>query len=203
MRPAAATQPTNDADTGLSAEGLDALMRNHARFLSFLERRVGRRDVAEEILQEAFVRGIDRGGSLRSDESAVAWFYRLLRNALIDHFRRTDAERRALDAVTRASQAEPTAAADDELMDTVCACVNDLVSTLRPAYAEAVRRVDLEGAPVDVFAAEVGVTAGNAAVRLHRARHALRARIEQACGTCATHGCWQCECADEHADGAR
>ena len=38
------------------------LVANHARFLAFLERRVGRRDVAEEILQEAFVRGITRGG---------------------------------------------------------------------------------------------------------------------------------------------
>ena len=67
---------------------LRLLLDNHARFLSFLERRVGSRDEAEDILQEAFVRSIGRTESLRSAESATAWFYRVLRNALIDHHRR-------------------------------------------------------------------------------------------------------------------
>ncbi len=56
---------------------------------------MGRRDVAEEILQEAFVRSIGRGSTLRDGELATAWFYRLLRNALVDHHRRRDVEQRA------------------------------------------------------------------------------------------------------------
>jgi RNA polymerase sigma-70 factor (ECF subfamily) len=31
-------------------------------------------------------------------------------------------------------------------------------------------------------------------VRLHRARAALKTRLEQSCGTCATHGCLDCTC---------
>ena len=62
---------------------LRLLLDNHARFLGFLERRVGSRDEAEDILQEAFVRSIGRTDSLRSPESATAWFYRVLRNALV------------------------------------------------------------------------------------------------------------------------
>jgi DNA-directed RNA polymerase specialized sigma24 family protein len=34
------------------------LLENHRRFLAFLERRVGDRAVAEDILQEAFVRNL-------------------------------------------------------------------------------------------------------------------------------------------------
>jgi RNA polymerase sigma-70 factor (ECF subfamily) len=34
---------------------------------------------------------------------------------------------------------------------------------------------------------------------VHRARAALRRRIEQACGTCSVHGCLDCSC--EKADG--
>src|SRR5688500_16667925 len=70
------------------------LAANHDRFLRFLERRVGRRDLAEEILQDAFVRGLSRAETVQASESAIAWFYRLLRNALIDHHRRADSERR-------------------------------------------------------------------------------------------------------------
>jgi RNA polymerase sigma factor (sigma-70 family) len=75
-------------------EVLELLLENHARFLGFLERRVGSRDDAEDILQEAFVRSLDRAPSLRDSESATTWFYRVLRNAITDHFRRQDSRLR-------------------------------------------------------------------------------------------------------------
>jgi len=78
-------------------EVLRVLLDNHARFLSFLERRVGSREEAEDILQEAFVRSVDRAGSLRDAESATAWFYRVLRNAVIDHYRREGSRSRAVE----------------------------------------------------------------------------------------------------------
>ena len=68
---------------------------------------------------------------------------------------------------------------------------------MRPDYAAAIQRVDLGGESLQSFATAANVTHGNAAVRLCRARQALRLRVEQSCGTCATHGCYQCECAAE------
>ena len=73
-----------------------AWVENHRRFLAFLERRVESRAAAEEILQEAFVRGLGQADEIRDDERAVAWFYRLLRNAVIDHYRARGAEARGL-----------------------------------------------------------------------------------------------------------
>jgi RNA polymerase sigma-70 factor (ECF subfamily) len=167
------------------------LVDNHARFLAFLERSVGSRDVAEDLLQEAFVRGLDRARSLRDQDSAVAWFYRLLRNALIDHYRRRGAERRALERVAPEPEAtEPPP--DEELMRTVCACVASLLDTLKPEYAAVLRRVELDG--LAVLAAEAGITANNAAVRVHRAREALRRQLQRCCRTCAAHGCVDCRC---------
>src|SRR5262245_18733730 len=100
-----------------------SLATNRARFLGFLERRVGRRDLAEEILQDAYVRSLDRAATLRREESAVAWFYRLLRNALTDHVRRRSAERRALVALVVEPATGPSPALDEELMSAVCGCV--------------------------------------------------------------------------------
>jgi RNA polymerase sigma-70 factor (ECF subfamily) len=73
-----------------------------------------------------------------------------------------------------------------------------LLPTLKPSYAEALARVDLGGGSLQGFADREGITVGNAAVRLFRARQALRRRVEQSCGTCATHGCHQCECQPLH-----
>ncbi|MBJ6761407.1 RNA polymerase sigma factor [Myxococcaceae bacterium JPH2] len=174
-----------------SGEVIRALVDNHRRFLSFLERRVGSRAIAEELLQAAFVKSLEKGGMLRDGEGAVAWFYRLLRNALVDHYRRQAAEGRALEREAREAQ---EASEDPELKVAVCACVGDLLSTLKPEYADIVRQVDLEERAVPEVAREVGITANNAGVRLHRARQALRKQLERSCGTCASHGCLDCAC---------
>ena len=176
-----------------SPDVLRVLVDNHARFLAFLERRVESRDVAEDILQEAFVRSLDRVDSIRNTDSALAWFYRVLRNALTDHFRRQESRDRALTRVSREA-GEEAAAPDDELEAVVCGCVMATVDTLKPEYAAAVRRVDLDGMSVRGYAEESGITPGNAGVRLHRAREALRRQLARVCGTCVEHGCFDCQC---------
>jgi RNA polymerase sigma factor (sigma-70 family) len=176
-----------------NSEVVQTLAENHARFLQFLVRRVESREAAEDILQSAFVRGIERAPSLRESDSAVAWFYRLLRNALVDHYRRRGSEQRALARLANEDdKLEP--AADAELMATVCCCVGSLAATLKPEYASALQQVELDGVSLKAFAAQQQITPGNAAVRVHRARLALRRQLERLCGTCATHGCLDCQC---------
>ena len=169
------------------------LLANHRRFLDFLTARVGRREDAEEILQEAFVRSLQKAGEIRDEESAVAWFYRLLRNAVIDHYRRNAAGRKALEAHAR-EVPEVDSGFDADLEQAVCQCVNDLIPLLKPEYSDLIRRVDLGGANVNSVADEIGISPGNARVRLHRARTALRGELERSCRTCATHGCLDCSC---------
>jgi RNA polymerase sigma factor (sigma-70 family) len=182
-------------------EVLRVLLDNHARFLEFLERRVESRDDAEDILQEAFVRSLERGQSLRNSASATAWFYRVLRNAITDHFRRQGSRGRALDRLT--VESDPADTADAELEAVVCGCILSLVETLKPEYGTAIRRVDLDGTSVHSYAEEAGITPSNAGVRLHRARAALRRQLARSCGTCLTHGCLDCQCDNQTDVGSR
>ena len=185
---------TKDQSEPATDTVIGTLLANHRRFLDFLAARVGSREDAEEILQDAFVRGLQKAGEIRDDESTVAWFYRLLRNAVIDHYRRSAADRKALEAHAReAPEADP--GLDADLERAVCACVHDLIPLLKPEYADLIRRVDLDGADVTSAADTLGITPGNARVRLHRARTALRDELERSCRTCATHGCLDCGCA--------
>jgi len=174
--------------TATSYDVVETLVGNHRRFLSFLEKRVESREAAEDILQEAFVRGLG-SPSLAEADSAVAWFYRALHNAVVDHYRRRGAEARAIEGFA----SEPPRD-DPAMMEAVCACVTDLVGTLKPEYADAIRRVDLAGAKPGDYASEEGITANAARVRLFRAREALKRRVMQSCGTCAEHGCVECRC---------
>jgi len=176
----------------LSSDTVATLVGNHREFLAFLQKRVGDRAVAEDILQEAFVRGLPKLESLQQEESAVAWFYRLLRNAVIDHYRRRAAGDRKLEAF--ATELEQHVEPEAEVRGVVCRCVGSLASTLKPEYAEALQRVELDGLAVKDYAQEAGITGNNAAVRVFRAREALRKQVTRSCGTCAEHGCLDCTC---------
>lgn len=169
---------------------VETLVANHREFLAFVERRVRDRALAEEILQDALVRSLDKVDQIR--DTAVGWFYRVLRNAIIDHQRRAAATGRRLDAY--AVEQETTEEEDAELHRVVCACVARLADTLKPEYASALRRIELEGVSVKDYAAEVGISSNNAGVRVFRAREALRKQVARSCGTCAEHGCLDCTC---------
>ena len=176
----------------LSHEAIRTLVGAHDQFLRFLQARVGSREVAEDILQAAFVKTIERGEEIREQESAIAWFYRVLRNALTDHFRRHAVDARALRSI---SASTPSVANDDpELEKAICQCVKDLIPTLKGEYADILRQVEMEGAAVVDIAKSENITPNNAMVRLHRARKALQGRLVQTCGTCTEHGCLECHC---------
>ena len=176
----------------LAPAHLSALLDNHRVFLRYLERRVGDRTLAEDILQDAFVKVMERPEQAPADEGIVPWFYRSLRNAAIDRFRRQGASTRAIEAFAR--EMERHVVPTSEMEREICACVSRLASTLKPEYAEALEAIDVRGTAVKVFAEQHQLSASNAGVRVFRAREALKKRVTQSCGTCAEHGCLNCTC---------
>ncbi|MDQ2834947.1 MAG: sigma-70 family RNA polymerase sigma factor [Acidobacteriota bacterium] len=169
---------------------MDRLIALRDKFLRFLSARLHDKSAAEDVLQTAYIKAIEHGPEIRDDESAVAWFYRILRNALIDHYRRT-----AVRASGDAAYAEEIPLTyEPELTQTVCACIGDVVRDLKSDYRAAIEQVDLGGQSVEVFAKANSITPNNASVRLHRARKSVAQALTAACGSCAEHKCLDCTC---------
>ena len=166
------------------------LIELREQFLRFLSPRVSDTAIAEDILQSAYVKAVEHGAELRDQESVVAWFYRILRNAVIDHYRRTATQSKAFDqfAIGLPESYEP------ELEAQTCACIKGVVQDLKPEYRTAIEQVDLGGESVETFARSQNTTANNTSVRLHRARKATARRLIAVCGTCAEHKCVDCTC---------
>jgi RNA polymerase sigma-70 factor (ECF subfamily) len=179
-------------DTAENAAPVATLLDNHRAFLRYLERRVGDRALAEDILQDAFAKVVARPDQAPDGEAVVPWFYRTLRNAAIDQFRRRGAAERAHDAFARELETHELPTEDMEAE--ICACVSRLAATLKPEYAEALDAIEVGGTPVKAYAEAKGLSANNAAVRVFRAREALKKRVSESCGTCAEHGCINCTC---------
>jgi RNA polymerase sigma factor (sigma-70 family) len=135
------------------------LLENHRAFLRYLERRVGDRALAEDILQEAFAKVVARPEQAPSDEAVVPWFYRTLRNAAVDQFRRRGTADRAYEAFARELETHETPSTEMEAE--ICQCVSRLASTLKPEYAEALRAIEVVGTPVKAFAEQNGLSASS------------------------------------------
>jgi RNA polymerase sigma factor (sigma-70 family) len=184
-----ALQPVSEKLVGI-------LVKNRERFRSYLTRRVGSEAIAEELLQQSLLKALEADDSLRNEESLIPWFYRVLKNALIDYYRSHSKEERRDDSLLKDLEAlgETKSPPADELKAAICHCLGGLLPTLNPGYAELVQKIDLDQASPEAVAKELGITTNNLGVKLHRARQALRKSLERGCGACAQHSCLDCTC---------
>ena len=159
------------------------------QFLGYVRKRVADPELAEDILQDSLLRAVRAARDLRDEDRLLPWFYRVLQNAIVDAYRRRGVEQAHV-VVADA----PDAAAEPEDDAVLCACFERLIPTLKPEYAELIRAVELGNEPPAATAARLGITPNNLKVRRHRARQALRQKLEETCRTCADHGCLDCTC---------
>ncbi|MEM8925333.1 MAG: sigma-70 family RNA polymerase sigma factor [Actinomycetota bacterium] len=164
-----------------------ALHERQADFEAFVRARTRIQD-ADDILQLAALRAVERADSLDDPDRVVAWLYRIHRNLIIDVSRKRASERRRVEAV--ADVPEQTAAP----LDDPCDCSVVQARRLRPTYASILTLVDSEGLQLGEAARRLDVTANNAAVRLHRARKALRQEMLDHCGVSDPRECADCRC---------
>lgn len=182
----------HEIDVEAIAAGLSG---RREEFLGFVVRRVGDRSTAEDLLQLAYTKAIERMDSLGDPEMARAWFYRILRHVVVDFYRRRAVETRLMKPM------EATFDAPVELREeaNICGCMDRAVERLKPEYAQVLREVELAedgSATIEAYARREGITPGNAAVRAFRARKAMAKSLQHTCGSCAGAGCLNCTCAD-------
>jgi len=174
-----------------------ALVESHQDLARFLQRRLGNADEAEDVLQRFIVKAIERSEDLRDVKAVRGWLSRVLATTIVDH-QRTAARRRKreqlADPAKIAELVETAIEPDLEIDEAICHCLYNLLPTLKPEYAQLIWRVDLLGEARKTVAQETGVSANNLTVRLHRARQALKQRLEELCRICVIHGFLDCGC---------
>lgn len=170
----------------------ERLLDARDQFLGYIRKRIDDPELAEDILQDSLLRAIRSTPDLRDEERLIPWFYRVLQNAIVDAYRRRGVER------GRVVVAQiPEVAAEPEDDAELCRCFERLIPTLKTEYADLIQAVELGSESPDVAAGRLGITPNNLKVRRHRARQALRRKLEETCRTCADHGCLDCTCGRE------
>lgn len=192
MKPDSSQEALQPVSAGL----VDILVKNRERFRKYLTRRIGNEAIADELLQQSLMKALEAESELRNQESLIPWFYRILKNALIDYYRTHSKEEKRDDSLVKELEAlgETKTPAADELKSAICQCLGGLLPTLNPGYAELVQKIDLDQKSPEEVAKELGITPNNLGVKLHRARQALRKSLERSCGACSKHACLDCTC---------
>jgi RNA polymerase sigma-70 factor (ECF subfamily) len=174
-------------------ELLKTLVEHRTEFLDFLRRRTRSGSDAEDLLQQALLLATRKVQALREPALLFPWFYRVLRRVLADHVAQGAARAERLRRFeTNLPDRAPEAAV-------TCDCSVNLLETLLSQYADVIRRVDLAEEPIGRVAASLGSSLNNVTVRLHRARKALRARLQDYCGTTSARTCLDCSCGENFA----
>src|SRR5450755_3253362 len=91
------------------ARAFEVLLERHERKVwGFLRRSVGDATVAEDLLQEVFLRVIKARAEWKGEAKFTTWVYAIARNLCVDHARRAvHRDARSLDAPTRADEENP------------------------------------------------------------------------------------------------
>jgi RNA polymerase sigma-70 factor, ECF subfamily len=171
-----------------STEATQTLLARRPELLAFIRRRLPGGADAEDVLQNALLNASRKVGALRDADALVPWFYQVLRATVVDH-RRAEAR-----AARRPETLEPTVWTSPHEVGN-CACSLACLAELSPAYADILTRLDVREEPAAHVASDLGVTENNLAVRLHRARKALRDRLDACCGCTSAEQCQRCACA--------
>ena len=170
------------------------LMEVHHDMMGYLTRRLGNSDEAADVLHDFYIKALSRIGAVRDTEKIRSWMHKVLATTLVDYYR-AQGKRRQSEANYKRFEDDVLSheGADDEDL-AVCLCLYKLLPTLKPDHAQILWRADLLGETRGDIAAALGISEPNLRVRLHRARQALRSRLEQTCRTCPIHGYLDCDC---------
>lgn len=186
MRP---TRNSSDplAPRNVADDIVDRLRTGRFRDLRYLRSRLASPEDAEDALQDASLSLIQHQHALATTDKLDAWIGVSLRHTVIDRYRRAATRRRLVEAL--AAQPTDSPEPDDDATITAAACLVGTLPRLKPEYALLLRQVYLEGVPLKTIAERQQLTTNNAAVRLHRARSALRQTVQHQCRTCPLEDC--------------
>lgn len=147
---------------------------HRSRLRSYIAQRVRDPSVADDILQDVFLKAHLSLHTLKSRGSVTAWLYRIAANAIADYYRGL----RPFEVVPEELAApEP----EPDYLGELALCLQPLIDDLPEAYRLALMLSEIEGQTLKDVAATLGLSLSGAKSRVQRGRVKLRERIMECC----------------------
>jgi RNA polymerase sigma-70 factor (ECF subfamily) len=153
----------------------DLVLKYQKRLFRFIYMMLGRTDITEDIVQEAFVKGYLALASFDLEKRFYPWIATIARNLALNHIKREEKERPVSEYDDLLKQIPDDAASP---LDRIIDKENDkkfarAVMALPPAYRSVFVMRTFEKMSYEDIARELNISLGTVDSRLHRARQKL------------------------------
>lgn len=161
----------------IEQQSADVVWRTYGkRLAAFIRRRIDDDTVADDILQDVFLRVQQNLSALRRPERLQAWLYQIARNAVIDHYRSRD----FMEVLPESIQQEEPDSREVALRE-MAECLEPMIDRLPPPYRDALRLSEIEGLKQRTIAQILGLSLSGAKSRVQRGRTMLRELFIECC----------------------
>lgn len=146
------------------------------QLLLFIIKRVSDKAIAEDILQNVFVKILFNIKSLKDNTKMKNWLFQITRNEIINYFR----ESKATGKVPLFYQAVDNEVTHD-ITEEVGTWIVPFIGTLPEKYQEALILSEIDGMSQKDLAAHLGISYSGAKTRVQRGRAMLKEKLTQCC----------------------
>jgi RNA polymerase sigma-70 factor, ECF subfamily len=150
----------------------------------FVRRHVSDPYAADDIVADVLLRIHEHLGMLDDRERVTSWVFRIARNAITDHYRRSARRREDGDAgddLVGAESADGWLEDQSSVLSDLASCIRPLVDALPRDYRRALQLTDLEGRTQAEAARIEGVSISGMKSRVQRGRRLFTALVRDCC----------------------
>jgi RNA polymerase sigma-70 factor, ECF subfamily len=148
--------------------------KHESELRNYLREHVGNNYLAEDLLQETFVKALANNQQFCRLDNPRVWLFRVAKNALID-FRRTDKEHAGIE--------NDIPELNDEVAPVVnlSKCLPQAIKKLSSDDQEIIQYCDLDSLNQNDYAQKKAISLASAKSRIQRARKRLKFELDIAC----------------------
>ncbi len=146
------------------------------QLLMFVIKRVSDKAIAEDILQDVFIKIISNIESLEDSTKIKSWIFQITRNTIIDHFRDSK-----LSGNIPLSLDEENDGVKNDITEEVGSWISPFINSLPDKYHEALILSEINGMSQKDLATHLGISYAGAKARVQRGRAMLKEKLTQCC----------------------
>ena len=154
---------------------IDDLWQEHKdRLRNYISKRVRDRHVADDVLQDVFLKACGSLHTVTSPGSVSAWLFRVAANAIADYYRTHKPMVELPDDLSTPEQ-------ERNYLAELASCLQPMIAGLPDIYRTALTLSEIEGITQREVADRLGISVSGAKSRVQRGREKLRERLLQCC----------------------
>jgi len=146
----------------------------HQELTDYFNSKVNDYTLAEDLTQEVFVKLMEALPSIHNQDKVAHWLRKVAANTLKDHWKVSGKHFDEAEWEFKLCQEEPMLAVAEK-------CVHDMIDTLDPKYAIALKRSEIDGIKQAALAEEMDISLSGAKSRVQRGRQLLKEAIVACC----------------------